>query len=271
MLKVDRGQHFANRFCTDVGLERICTKGVLRIHELLFGHQLTISQVREAGLNHDVVLKVENTLKIAQGHVQHQADARWQRLEEPNVCNGRRQFDVAHPLTADLLQRDFNTTFFADNAAIFHTLIFAAQTFVIFDRAKDTRAEQAITLGLECPVVDGFRLFDLTIRPRQDALRRCERHLDFVEHFGGRDGVEWVVCKFLVHFDTSMGVEGKRGGTAGTSPAQCAAYSAAIPPSSSSASRSSMFRPRPRTSFTRTLKLSGTPASKLSSPFTMLS
>ena len=212
LLKVNRGQHFADRFGTDVGLKRVGAKGVLRIHELFFGHQLTIGQVCEPGLNHDVVLKVENTLKIAQGHVQHQADARWQRLEEPDVCNGRCQFDVTHPLTADLLQRNFNTTFFADNAAILHALIFAAQTFVVFDRAKDTRTEQAITLGLKRPVVDGFWLFDLTIGPRQDALWRCERHLDFVEHFSGRDGVEWVVCKFLVHFDTSMGVEGKRGG-----------------------------------------------------------
>ena len=115
-----------------------------------------------------------------------------------------RQFDVAHTLTADLLQRDFDTAFLADNAAIFHALIFAAQAFVIFDRAKDTRAEQAITLGLERPVVDGFRLLDLTERPREDPLGRCQRDLDFVKGFWpvrrGLNGLfvsSWFIFKSL--------------------------------------------------------------------------
>ena len=116
--------------------------------------------------------------------------------------NRRGQFDVAHPLTADLLQRDFHTAFFADNAAIFHALVFAAQAFVILDRAKDTGAEQAVTLGLERAVVDGFRLFDLAIGPRQDALGRCQADLDLVKGFDGGHRVERVGAEFLVHFDS---------------------------------------------------------------------
>ena len=75
------------------------------------------------------------------------------------------QFDMAHPLTADFLQGHFDATFLADNATIFHALIFAAKTFVIFDRAKDTRAEQAIPLWLERAVVDSFRLLNFAKRP----------------------------------------------------------------------------------------------------------
>ena len=99
------------------------------------------------------------------------------------------QFDVAHPLAADLLQRNFHTAFLADNAAIFHALIFAAQTFVVFDRAKDTRTEQAVTLGLERPVVDGFWLLDLTKRPRQDPLRAAKETLISSKAFGGASGL----------------------------------------------------------------------------------
>ena len=67
---------------------------------------------------------------------------------------------MAHPLTAHFLQRHFNAAFFADNAAIFHPLIFAAKTFVIFGWAKNPRTKQPITLWLECPIVDGFRFFN---------------------------------------------------------------------------------------------------------------
>ena len=63
------------------------------------------------------------------------------------------------------MQRDFDATFLADNAAIFHPLIFPTQTFIVFDWAKDTGTKQAVTLGLERPVIDRFRLFDLTERP----------------------------------------------------------------------------------------------------------
>ena len=211
--QIDGGQHFADRFGTDVGGESVHAIGVLGVHVFFFGHHLTVLKIGKARLDHDVVLKVENTFQIAQGHVQHQADARGQRLEEPDVRHWRRQFDVAHTLTADLLQRDFDTTFLADNAAILHPLIFAAKTFVVFDRAKDTRAEQAVTLGLERPVVDGFRLFDLTEGPAEDPLGRGQRDLDFVKRFLRRQRVERVVCQFLVHFQIL-----ERGALGGTGP-----------------------------------------------------
>ncbi len=85
--------------------------------------------------------------------------------------DGRGQLDVAHALATDLLQRDFHTAFLAGHTAILHALIFTAQALIVLDRTKDTGTEKAITLGLECPVVDGFRLFDLTVRPAQDTLR----------------------------------------------------------------------------------------------------
>ena len=114
--------------------------------------------------------------------------------------NWRGQFDVAHTLTTYFLKGNFNTTFLADNAAILHALIFTAEAFVVFDRAKDARTEQAVALWLEGTIVDGFRLFDLAKRPRQDALRGRERDFDLVERLDGGNWVKRVVCQFLVHF-----------------------------------------------------------------------
>ena len=99
------------------------------------------------------------------------------------MCNRRSQFNVTHPLTADFGHSDFNAAFFADDAFILHALVFAAQTFVILHRTEDARAEQAITLGLERPVVDGFRLFDFAERPAADTLWRGQTDLDLVEGF----------------------------------------------------------------------------------------
>jgi hypothetical protein len=75
-------------------------------------------------------------------------DARRQRLQEPDVRDRRGQFDVAHPLATDAGQGDLNAALLADDALVFHALVLAAQAFVILGRAKDTGAEQAVTLGL---------------------------------------------------------------------------------------------------------------------------
>jgi hypothetical protein len=50
-------------------------------------------------------------------------------------------------------------------------LVLAAQALIVLDRAEDLGTEQAIPFRLEGPVVDGFRLLDLTERPGTDLLR----------------------------------------------------------------------------------------------------
>jgi hypothetical protein len=62
-------------------------------------------------------------------------------------------------------QRDFNAALFADDALVLHALVLAAQALVVLDRAEDARAEQAVALRLEGPVVDGLRLFDFAEGP----------------------------------------------------------------------------------------------------------
>src|SRR5450432_636247 len=81
---------------------------------------------------------------------------------------------MAQPLAADLRERNFHAALVADHSAMLHALVLAAQAFPVRYRTKNTRAEQAIALGLERPVVDRFRLGDFTVRPAADLLRGCD-------------------------------------------------------------------------------------------------
>jgi hypothetical protein len=156
-----------------------------RIHrlgeEVVFGQQLVAFERRHARLDHDVGFEVEHALDVAQRHVQDHAQARRQRLEEPDVRGRAGQLDVAHPLAAHLGQRHFHAALLADHAAVLQALVLAAQALVVLDRPEDLGAEQAVTLRFERAVVDGLRLLDLAERPRTDLLGRGQPDLDRVE------------------------------------------------------------------------------------------
>src|SRR5699024_7574151 len=95
-----------------------------------------------------------------------------------------------------------------------HPLVLAAKALVILDRAKDTRAEQPVTFGLEGTIVDGLRLLDLAKGPGQDTLGACQTDPDFLEGLRGLRLVE-NVGEFLVHvFQFSISPE-FRGAPAG--------------------------------------------------------
>src|SRR5690606_9925450 len=114
-------------------------------------------------------------------HVQHQADTRRQRLQEPDMRGRAGQLDMAHALTTHFRQRHFNAALLADYAAVLEALVFATQALIVLDRTKNARAEKAITLRLECPVVDGLWLFDLAIGPGANQVRRCKTNADLVK------------------------------------------------------------------------------------------
>src|ERR1043165_3994326 len=60
------------------------------------------------------------------------------------------------------------------------------------------RAEQAVALRLEGPVVDGLRLLDLAVGPGQNLLRRRNRNPDLVEDLSRCRRIE-EIHNFLVH------------------------------------------------------------------------
>src|SRR4051795_2516943 len=105
---------------------------------------------------------------------------------------------MAHAVAPHARKGDLDAALLADDALVLHALVLAAQALVILDRAEDARAEQAVPLGLEGPVVDGFRLFDLAVRPRQNLLRARDRNPDLVEDLRRSLRAE-EIHNFLVH------------------------------------------------------------------------
>src|SRR5262245_10761423 len=126
-------------------------------------------------IDDDVRLAVEHLLEILQRDVEEVADARRQRLEEPDVRDRRGQVDVAQPLSAHFALNDLDAALLADDAAVLHALVLPAEALVVLHRAEDLGAEQTIALRLEGPVVDRLRLLYLAVRPLPDLLRRRDR------------------------------------------------------------------------------------------------
>lgn len=73
---------------------------------------------------------------------------------------------------------DFDTTLVAHDTTVLHALILAADTLKVAHWPEDLGAKETITFRLECPVIDGFWLFNFAIRPATDLLWRCQRNLD---------------------------------------------------------------------------------------------
>ena len=162
LLKVDRHQKIADRFGADHGGEAVFAIFVLGLVILVFGQKLALLERRQARLDDDVVLEIENALEILQRHVEHQADARRAATSGTRYARpGEASSIWRHAVAAHLLHRDFDAALLADDALVLHALVLAAQALVILHRPEDARAEQPVALRLEGAVVDRFRLLDL--------------------------------------------------------------------------------------------------------------
>ena len=198
LLEIERLEHLADRLGPDGGGEAVLPELLLRLEVLVLGQQLTVLERRQARLQHDVVFEIENALEILERHVEQQADAARQRLQEPDVRDRRRELDVAHALAPHPRQRHLDAALLADDALVLHALVLAAQALVVLDRPEDARAEQPVALGLEGAVVDGLGLLDLAVGPRQDFFGARDRNPDLVEHLGRGLRAE-KIDDFLIH------------------------------------------------------------------------
>ena len=81
---------------------------------------------------------------------------------------------MRHAFTSHFGLNDFYAAFFANDTPVFHAFVFTAIAFIVFGGAKNFGTKQPIAFGLKGSVIDGFRLFDLAIRPFANLFRRSQ-------------------------------------------------------------------------------------------------
>src|ERR1700683_1903690 len=181
LLDVDAAQELLAGFGAHASVE-FAGEFALQLAELFFLQNFLLLDARDfSWIDDHESLAVKNVFEVAHGEVEKIADAAGQALEEPDVRAGRSQLDMAEALTADFAQSDFYAALIANDSAVLHALVFAAQTLPVGDRAKDLGAEEAVALRLEGTVVDGFRLGYFAMRPGPDFFRTRQRDANGIE------------------------------------------------------------------------------------------
>ena len=142
---------------------------------MVLGENFSFRKIAVSLLGDHIGLEVENLFEIFQGHGQGCTDSARQAFEEPDVCDRRGEVDVPESLAPHLGLDHLNSTLFAHHAPVPHPLVLAAVALVVLCRTEDLCAEQTVSLGLECAVIDSLRLLDLSVRPYPDLLRCGER------------------------------------------------------------------------------------------------
>src|SRR5947209_7749375 len=175
---------------------------------------------------------------------------------------------MAHPLAPHARSGHLDAALVADHAGELHPLVLAARALVVLGRAKDPRTEEAVTLGLERPIVDRLRLLDFSMRPVADLLGRGQLDPDRVKRDGLRMPIEDApkVLGGLVLSDQAAErpIPHHSHSPLGTPlPSYEAFFPSFVTSSTSSA--------RLWSSFTSTLNDSGVPGSRKFSPFTIAS
>src|SRR5262249_41377006 len=147
-LDVDPPEELLDRLGAHLRLE-LEAQALPLLPVLLLVQELLVLQVRLTGVDDDVRFEVQDALEIAEGQIEQVADAARQAFEEPDVADRRRERDVSEPLAADLRLGHLDAALVADDAAVLHALVLAAEALPVGDRAEDLRAEQAVALRLE--------------------------------------------------------------------------------------------------------------------------
>ena len=173
---VDLLEQFFNAFGAHHGDE--LTSGGRVLFEAAFalvGNHFALRQIRYlARIDHNVGFEIQHPFEFTKSDVEKVADAGRQSFEEPHMRAGAGQFNVTEAFAADARQRDFHAALVADDSAMLHPLVFAAETFPVGYGSKDSGTEQPVPLRLEGPVVDGFRLCYFTMAPASDLLGGSE-------------------------------------------------------------------------------------------------
>src|SRR6185503_5370424 len=154
----------------------------------------------------------------------------------------------------------------ADDAGKLHALVLAARALVVLGGSEDARAEEAVTLRLEGPVVDGLRLLHLAVRPVANLLRGRQLDANRVKRDGLRMPIEdapQVLGRLVLSDQAAERPIRQHSVVLLVKLAQEAFLPSLVISSTSRASDCS--------SFTSTLNDSGVPGSRKFSPFTIAS
>ena len=138
-----------------------------------------------ARIYNDVCTEVQNSLELLRRNIKKQAHTGRCTSEIPDMGYRSSELDVAQTLTTHLGTGNLYAASVADDALITDLLILTAVALPVLGRSEDTLAEKAIALRLERTIIDRFRLFNLTVGPALDGLRRCQANTDRFEmiHF----------------------------------------------------------------------------------------
>jgi len=99
----------------------------------------------------DVAGEVDDLFEVLRGKVEQVAQAGGDALEVPDVRDGRGEFDVPHPVAADLRPGDLHAAPLADDALEPDTLVLAAVAFPVAGGTEDALAEEPVLLRLQRP------------------------------------------------------------------------------------------------------------------------
>ena len=84
---------------------------------------------------------------------------------------------MSHSLSSYLCLGDLYSAVRADKSSVANLVVFSAAADPVLCRSEDPFAEKAVTLRLQCPVVDRLRFCDLTVRPLEHLFCGCELDL----------------------------------------------------------------------------------------------
>jgi hypothetical protein len=125
--------------------------------------------------------EVDDLLEVLRRQVEQIPEPRRYALEVPDVRDGGGQFDVTHPLPADLGSGDLDAAPLTDDALEADALVLAAVALPVPGGPEDLLAEEPVLLRLERAVVDRLRLLDLAVGPAPDLLGRGQADAELIE------------------------------------------------------------------------------------------
>ena len=139
---------------------------------------IVVNYCAVARVKHYEACKVKYLFKRSRRHIKQKSHFARCSSEIPDMRYRSRKLYVSHTFTANLCTCYFNAASVAHNAFKAHFLEFAAVTLPVLSGSEYFFAVQAVLFRLQCPVIYGFRLFYLSVRPFSNFFWGSKSHTD---------------------------------------------------------------------------------------------